>query len=237
MKRSALIPLAALALLAACKKDEAPAPAPTPSATVAAPRTLVAADLDFATLGGKIEGPQGTEVETVLSAGSRQVGSMTSFVACPEGMAVCNPATAPAGTVYTYVHRVMLAEADVEATPTDLPGDGPEVLETQTTLFRTIDPAPGFNAAVGYDSAEAQAALGSPDAITITLDEGRLIWRVTTGEGWKPGTAITFWWQSTLPPKGPQPAYLLEIDGNQARATGPYPAAAEDKPAKPARAR
>ncbi|NNC52245.1 MAG: hypothetical protein HKO08_04315, partial [Erythrobacter sp.] len=66
------------------------------------------------------------------------------------------------------------------------------------------------------------------DAISITSDDGRIIWRVVEGDGWKPGTTISFWWQSTLPPAGPADAYLLEIDGNQAIAKGPFPA--EEKP-------
>ncbi|GAB5350852.1 hypothetical protein [Qipengyuania sp. 483] len=219
-----LLILAPLALTACGDKE--PEVAPTPTPTVAQPRALASADLDLSTLGARIVGPQGDEVETLLSAGNREIGKMVSFVACPEGVTECVPGDMPADTIYTYVHQVTLADApQVE----DQPEDGPEVLESPATLFRMTNEAHGFNRAVGYSNAQALNALGSEDAISITSDGGRLIWRVTQGEGWKPGSTITFWWQSTLPPAGPSDAYLLEIDGNQAAAKGPFPT--EEKPA------
>ncbi|MAW89627.1 MAG: hypothetical protein CL575_08835 [Altererythrobacter sp.] len=219
-----LLILAPLALTACGEKE--PEVAPTPTPTVAQPRALAPADLDLSTLGAKIVGPQGDEVETLLSAGNREIGKMVSFVACPEGVTECVPGDMPADTIYTYVHQVTLADApQVE----DQPEEGPEVLESPPTLFRMTNEAHGFNRAVGYSNAQALNALGSEDAISITSDGGRLIWRVTEGEGWKPGSTITFWWQSTLPPAGPSDAYLLEIDGNQAAAKGPFPT--EEKPA------
>lgn len=225
MKRLLLIaPLA----LAACSERE-PEVAPTPTPTVAQPRTLAAADLDLATLGARIVGPQGPEVETVLSAGNLEIGKMVSFVACPKDTADCLPAEMPEGTIYTYVHQVTLAEAEGEAE--EQPADGPEVVENPPTLFRTTERVHGFNGAVGYSNAQAMEALGSEDAIAITIDDGHLIWRVVEGQGWAPGTTLTFWWQSTLPPDGPSDAYLLEVEGNQAIARGPFPP--EEKPAEP----
>ena len=219
MKR--LLLLAAPLVLAACGSSESE-PAPTPTPTPAQPRTLVAADLDLSTLGAKIVGPQGPQIETVLSAGSAQIGEMVSFVACPEGVETCEPGQMPEGTIYTYVHQITLAQNN-EATQ-DAATTGPEVVESPPTLFRTTEKAHGFNAAVGYSSAQALDALGSEDAIAITSDDGRLIWRVVEGGGWQPGSTITFWWQSTLPPAGPADAYLLEVEGSQSIARGPYPA-------------
>ncbi len=212
-----IVPLA----LAGCSQGE-PEPAPTPTPTVAQPRTLAAADLDLSTLGAKIVGPQGPEVEAVLSAGDREVGKMVSFVACPQGTDECTPGEMPEGTIYTYVHRITLAEGDADAGAET--GAGPEVVENPPTLFRTTEKAHGFNRAVGYSTAQALHALGGEDAISITVDDGRLIWRVVEGDGWTPGTTLTFWWQSTLPPAGPADAYLLEVEGNQAVARGPFPA-------------
>ncbi|MBX7540785.1 hypothetical protein K3178_07175 [Qipengyuania sp. GH29] len=206
--------------LAACSQSE-PEPKPTPTPTVAQPRTLAAANLDLESLGAKIVGPQGPEVETVLSAGNREIGKMVSFVACPAETLECKPGEMPEGTIYTYVHQVTLAEQDE---PEAEPSEGPEVVESPPTLFRMTQKAHGFNAAVGYSVAQALEALGGEDAISITSDDGRLIWRVVEGDGWKPGTTLTFWWQSTLPPAGPADAYLLEVDGNQALAKGPFPA-------------
>ena len=230
MKRLAL--LAAPFALAACGTSE-PEPAPSPTPTPAQPRTLVGADLDLSLLGAKIVGPQGPEVETVLSAGNREIGTMVSFVACPEGTTECIPGNMPEGTIYTYVHSVTLAEATADE-PEAAPSEGPEVVESPPTLFRTTAKAHGFNAAVGYAKAQAQATLGSEDAISITSDDGQLIWRVVDGSGWKPGTTLTFWWQSTLAPDGPADAYLLEVEGNQAVARGPFPAMKKAASAKTA---
>lgn len=222
---SLALPLALAAGLAGCGSDPEPTPTPTPTPTVAQPRTLVPADLDLATLGAKIIGPQGSEVETILSAGNHQIGKMVSFVACPQGVENCNPVTLPEGTIYTYVHRVSLSDTVEKAPAIEVAGTtGPEVIENPPTLFRTSQRAHGFNASIGYAKKQAEAALGVANAISITRDDGHLIWRVTDGQGWKPGTTITFWWQSTLPPKGPEDAYLLEIEGNQAIARGPFPA-------------
>ncbi|MEX0341338.1 MAG: hypothetical protein AB3N06_02020 [Erythrobacter sp.] len=228
MKHSPVV--LALVALAGCGSPE-PEPAPTPTPTVVAPRTLVGADLDLSTLGAKIVGPQGPQVETVLSANNRAVGRLVSYVACPAGITECKPGALPEGTVYTYVHMVTLAEADGAPEP----AQGPEVIETPPTLFRTTRTASGFNQSVGFSTAQAEAALGDPDAISISNDNGSLIWRVVRGPGWKPGSTVTFWWQSTLPPQGPAEAYLLEIDGNQVAASGPFPP--EDKPVEGAKPR
>ncbi|MBX7526705.1 hypothetical protein [Qipengyuania vesicularis] len=222
MKR--LLLLAPLALIGCSDRESEAEPAPTP--TVAQPRTLAAADLDLSTLGARIVGPQGPEVRTTLSAGNREIGKMVSFVACPEGTSECKPGQMPEDTIYTYVHQVTLSESEAA---NEQPAEGPEVVESPPTLFRMTGKAHGFNRAVGYSSAQALAALGGEDAISITSDDGHLIWRVVEGDGWTPGTTITFWWQSTQPPVGPADAYLLEVDGNQAVARGPYPA-----PEKPA---
>ncbi len=224
MRRFAALSLAFA--LAACGNEQ-PEPAPSPTPTVAAPRTLVAAGFDTLSLGARIEGPQGPEVATVLSAGNREIGRMVSYVACPEAVTDCKPAALPEGTVYTYVHRITLAD-EGEASPPSLAEVSGVPVEMGATLFRTTRPVVGFNHAIGYSKSEALGALGEVDAISITSDEGQLIWRVTKGEGWKPESTITFWWTSTVPPRGPEKAYAVEIDGETAAATGPFPA--EDKP-------
>ena len=222
MKRLALaLPF----MLAACG-EPAPEPAvtPTPEATIAGPRTLIAADLDLAQLGARIAGPDGDAITVELGAGDAKAGSLTSYVACPRDMTSCVPAALPRDTIYTYVHRVTLGDAGTEEERAE-PADGPEVVENAPTLFRTTRAAAGFNGALGYSQAEALAALGSEDAIKVSNDGGRLIWQVAPDARWKPGSTITFWWQSTEPPAGPQDAYLVEVEGNQTAASGPFPAA------------
>ncbi|EDL50200.1 hypothetical protein [Erythrobacter sp. SD-21] len=221
MKRVLLIaPLA----LAACSQSE-PEPTPTPSPTVAEPRTLVPAELDIDSLGAKIEGPQGPEPEAALTLGGGEIGRIVSYVACPEGVEECLPDEMPEGTVYTFVHQITLdgvSGAD--------PASGPEVVEAPPTLFRTTERAHGFNGSIGYSRSQAQAAFGSEDAIGVTVDDGRLIWRVTDTPNWQQGSTVTFWWQTTQPPAGPSDAFLLEVLGNQIAANGPFPA--EENPAE-----
>lgn len=221
-------------VLTACGSAQEPVPEPTPTATVAAPRTLIAADFDPATLGARIAGPQGAEVESTLTASGEEVGTMISYVACPEDAEICDPAQMPKDTLYTYVHRITLAEAPRtrESEEENAIADAiPNVDETGATLFRTTSAATGFNGAIGYSEDEAEAALGSREAITVSSDTGQLIWRVTSGEGWKPGGTITFYWKSTLPPGGPEEAYRLKVDDVSAEAAGPFPPQEAPEPA------
>ena len=221
MKRVLLIaPLA----LAACSQSE-PEPTPTPSPTVAEPRTLVPAELDIDSLGAKIEGPQGPEPEAPLMLGGGEIGRIVSYVACPEGVEECLPDEMPEGTVYTFVHQITLDGVSAAE-----PASGPEVVEAPPTLFRTTERAHGFNGSIGYSRSQAQTAFGSEDAVGVTVDDGRLIWRVTSTPDWQQGSTVTFWWQTTQPPAGPAEAFLLEIMGNQISAKGPFPS--EQKPAE-----
>lgn len=206
--------LAAPLALMACGEAPEPEPSPTPEATVATPRTLVAADFDPAALGAKIVGPQGAEPEAAIVADGREIARIRSFVACPRDTQECVPADMPEGTVYTYVHEITLAD-DLDPS-SGTPG---------AALFRMTRPATGFNRSVGYSRAQAEAALGQADAITVTDDAEEIIWRVTDGSGWTPGQSLTVWWQSTVPPEGPADAYSLEVRGMTASATGPFPPA------------
>lgn len=223
---------AALTLtLAACAAE--PAPEPTPTATIAAPRTLVAADFDPAALGAKIVGPKGPTPEFAIMAGGEEIARIKSFVACPKAMTACVPAELPEETVLTFVHTITPAAATASLTPKATASSAP--VEMPPLVFRMTRPAPGFNGAVGFALAEAEAALGAPNAIAITIDQGQLIWRVTGGTGWKPGAPVTVWWQTTEPPAGPQDAFELELGGETATARGPFPAADKAVERTPAR--
>jgi hypothetical protein len=196
-----------LALLAACGSPEpAPEPAPTPSATPDKPKMLVPADFALLALGARIEGPQGPEVESTFATDGETLADVVSYVACPAATDPCAPAELPAGTVYTYIHRVTPAEGVESA-----------------TLFRTARAVSGFANLVGYDMAEAASALGEDGEIDVSADNGALVWRVVGGDGWKAGETITLYWQGTLPPEGPREAYQFEADGVSALGTGPFP--------------
>ena len=208
MRRCAAL---ALLVLAACSKGPAtPSPAPsgvlTPvvAPTPDKPRTLVPADFATLRLGAKIAG---SEADGKFVSEGQTLAEVTSYVACPEGVTACDPKTLPAETVYTYVHRVTPGKA-----------------VASTTLFRTARPAAGFANGVGYDNAQAAAALGPNGEIDVSADNGALVWRVIGGDGWKAGEPITFYWQSTLPPAGTSDAYLVESDGSVAIGSGPFPA-------------
>lgn len=220
--------LLALMPLAACSAEREPAPASSPSATVAVPRTLVAADFDPATLGATV-----ADMALTDPAAGKGLARVTAIVACPKAMTACDPAAAPKGTVFTYLLTVTpQAQTPPHHPAPELSPSGSETpvapIEAPAELVRMTRPALGFNGAVGYSHAEAAAALGREDALTITLDQNQLIWRVTEGSGWAAGRPITLWWQSTLPPAKPAVSYRLEYAGKIADIRGPFPAA--DKP-------
>ena len=231
--RKSLLSLPLLALAIACS-SEAPAPEQTPSPTPTAnagPRTLVAADLADLQLGAKIVGPQGPQVTTVITASDgTTMGQMVSYVACEAGKtedgepipptenAECDPEAKPEGAVYTYVHTIGLGRPDMEAPD---PADVPE-----TMVFRMIKPAAGFNNVIGFDAALAAKTLGEKGEIKVQVEDNALIWRVVAGDGWQDGENLTFFWQSTQPPAGPDEAYQLRIDDSTALAEGPFPAPA-----------
>jgi hypothetical protein len=178
-----------LLLLAACSKGpDAPAATHSPEAvpTPDKPHSLVPADFAKIRLGAKIKGADGD-------------GKFVS-----DGQ---NLAEVPAGTVYTYVHRVT-----------------PGTTVASATLFRTARPAAGFANGVGYDNAEATAALSPNGEIDVEADNGALVWRVIGGDHWKAGEPITLFWQSTQPPAPAREAYLVETDGSVAMGSGPFPA-------------
>ncbi len=52
-------------------------------------------------------GRRDEEVRGRLTNADGAFADITSFVACPAGMDPCDPATAPAGTIYTYVHVIL----------------------------------------------------------------------------------------------------------------------------------
>lgn len=183
------------------------------------------ADLD---LGAKIVGPQGPEVKAALSNDTGNFADMTSYVACPAGMDVCEPASAPEGTIYTYVHTVFPGEDNDASTGSGEGADSSDV--EQAELFRMLAPAHGFTGNAGYSKLEAEGAVGAKVEVAVTCEEGALAWTVSAGDGgdqWGQGEPLTFYWQSTLPPAGPSDQYRLSANYTTATGAGPYPAASD----------
>ena len=226
----------ALAFVTACSSQPAsePSPTPTPAATIAAPRTLIAADFDPAMLGAHVEGVEIADAE--IGSEKTPLARIDAFVACAQGVTICEPAKLPQGTVYTYVLKVtpLTAAAKSKPSPSAAPSETASATPTEITpveapaeLVRMTRAAPEFKGAVGFSRAEAAVALGADDALTVTLDQGQIIWRVTGGSGWAAGRPITLWWQSTGAPAKPSEAYRLEYGGKRSEITAPFPP--EDK--------
>ncbi len=195
----------------------------------AAAMAAAVAPIDFAdlSLGPKIVGPQGPEVKTTLSNDAGVLADITSYVACPAGMEECDPATAPDGTIYTYVHIVYPGE---DMDPTTGAGDGTDDVDVEAaTAFFMNAPAHGFMGHAGFSKAEAIAAAGEDLEVVVTCDDqGALAWTVNPGDGgnqWEDAEPLTFFWQSTLPPAGPSAAYEIRANDVTASGQGPYPAA------------
>lgn len=225
MRRAFALPL--LAVLAACSAErEEPAPAPTPTPTATEPRTLIPADFDPASLGGRVAGIA-VEDAAVGGGDDDSLGTVSAYVACAQDIPVCDPAALPDGTVYTYVVTITPAaapEPDPSATPAATPPPVPLVRPTAPTLAMR-NRASGFDGAVGYSRAEATAALGAENALSIEIDQGRIIWRAKDGRSWQGGRPITFWWQSTRPPAEPAVTYDFVSGSDGAEITAPFPAA------------
>ncbi|KLE33614.1 hypothetical protein AAW01_02050 [Aurantiacibacter gangjinensis] len=186
---------------------------------------LPIADFADLQLGPKIVGPQGEEVVSRLTNETGAFADMTSYVACPADMDECDPATAPAGTIYTYVHIVYPGE---DNDPTTGSGDGVDASNVETTeAFRMTMASHGFNGTAGFSAGEAAAALGAIGQIVISCHEDGIAWTVEEGDGgdqWEQGEPLTFFWQSTLPPSGPANAYEVFANYTAASGEGPYPA-------------
>ena len=232
--KTAFIALPALAIaLAACSADPTD---PTNDTDLAAEDEELevaierreAGDFMDLQLGAKIVGPQGPQVSGRMTNEAGAFADITSYVACPAGMDPCDPATAPAGTIYTYVHIVYPGE---DNNPDPGSGNGNDSSNVETTeSFRMTMPSHGFTGVAGFSKAEARAAMGEVSDIIITCHENGISWSVEEGEGgdqWGQGEPITFYWQSTLPPAGPANAYEVFANYTAASGPGPHPAADE----------
>jgi hypothetical protein len=217
-----------LALAACGSADEPPTDlekAESVGAAAALARNIEAGEFLDLELGAKIVGPQGEEVTSALSNAEGNFADLRSFVACPADMTECDPATAPEGTIYTYVHVVYPGEDNEAGTGSGEGNDSSDV--ERATAFRMTRPATGFTGAAGYSKDAAMAAIGAKADVVITCDDGALVWTVSAGDGgdqWEQAEPLTFWWQSTVAPAGPVAAYAIDANYAQATGSGPYPA-------------
>jgi hypothetical protein len=229
-----LITASALALALAACSDRDPSPREVTDQEVtdlrhvnsdgeaeAAAKALPAGDLTEFTLGGRIE-----EKTQAMRNSAGNFADLRSFVACPKGMDPCNPKTAPAGTVYTYV-MVVYPGGDNDDDTGIGPGNTASDIE-RATAFRMVMPAHGFTGNAGYAKPEALAAIGRKADVVVSCDAGKIVWTVSAGDGgnqWEQKEPLTFYWQSTLPPAGLAKAYAFDADSTEAVGSGLYPAA------------
>ncbi|WP_126174835.1 hypothetical protein [Tsuneonella rigui] len=221
--------------LAACSDDPTPREVKDQEVTdlnrvdsdgeaVAAAKALLAGDFTEFTLGGRI-----TEKTQAMRNSAGNFADLRSFVACPKGMDPCDPKTAPAGTVYTYV-MVVYPGGDNDDDTGIGPGNTASDIE-RATAFRMVMPAHGFTGNAGYAKPEALAAIGPKADVIVTCDAGKLVWTVSAGDGgnqWEQKEPLTFYWQSTLPPAGLAAAYAFDADSTEAVGSGLYPTARQD---------
>ena len=229
-----LITASALALALAACSDRDPSPREVTDQEVtdlrhvnsdgeaeAAAKALSAGDLTEFTLGGRIE-----EKTQAMRNSAGNFADLRSFVACPKGMDPCNPKTAPAGTVYTYVMVVYPGGDNDDDTGI---GSGNTASDIErATAFRMVMPAHGFTGNAGYAKPEALAAIGRKADVVVSCDAGKIVWTVSAGDGgnqWEQKEPLTFYWQSTLPPAGLAKAYAFDADSIEAVGSGLYPAA------------
>ena len=181
--------------------------------------------LDFANihLGATIVGPVGPEVEaSLVGSDGRSNGDINSRVQCPPGVSECKPPMMPAGTIYTYIHEITPG-AD---RPNDKPFPKPDHMTSVTSAsqFALGMKAEGFNGAAGYSFDQAKAGTGQVDAFKVNeAADGSLVWTLAEGAVWPKGATVTFFWQTTQPPKGPGKGFTLSTDAGAGIGHGPAP--------------
>lgn len=188
------------------------------------PTEYSARDYGLLSLGGTVDGPVGPAVEASWVWQGDSLGDLTGRVDCPAGTDPCDPRTEGEATVYTYVYRVTPGNDAIN----DDPFPRPEIVRRfdDVTVFATSFAPPGFTGIAGYSFGEAEAALGAGGGFRIERrpDDGGLTFRAEGGsEPWGTGETITFFYQSTQPPKGPAGGFLLEGGGYKASGVGPVP--------------
>ena len=237
IRNFALLASTATALiLAACTEEPSGAEqadlneADTLSEAEALTESLPAMDFVGLPLGGEIERGPGKRVSTALMKGNAKFAEMTSWVACPAEMIPCDPETAPADTVYTYVYVVTPGgDNDDDTAPTSAPDSYVE----RAQFFRMTSPSPGFTGEAGYAKAEAIAAMGDGADVVMSCDGQGLGWTLNSGDGgnqWSDGEPITFFWRSTLPPAGSEGHFEITANYTDARGNGLAPLADQAVP-------
>lgn len=218
------LPILPFALaIAACSGAPVEEPAdPAEDTTLSEPMNIIA-PTDFAslTLGGTIQGPLGPEVEASLVVDGVAIGDIASRVQCPEGIDPCNPDDDEPGTIYTYIYEIRPGFDG----PNDPPFEMPEEVRPveSASSFALAFPAHGFTGVAGYAVYDAEEVLAEGFNASISCVDNRIIWSFPEESGWSTGETITFFWQTTQPPSGPDGEYRFIADEMEATGPGPMP--------------
>ncbi|NNC71891.1 MAG: hypothetical protein HKN78_03340 [Sphingomonadaceae bacterium] len=215
--------LLALAVTACAQNPSSKGDDPAEEGTTADPEDIIT-PTDFAslTLGGTVQGPLGPEVEaSFVTEDGVALGDIASRVQCPEGVDPCDPETAEDGTIYTYIYEVRPGFDG----PNDEPFPNPErVVPVESgQSFALNFPAHGFTGVAGYSVLDAQEILADGFNASISCEGDRLTWTLPAQSGWSTGETITFFWQSTQPPTGPDGEYRFVGDDMESTGMGPMP--------------
>ncbi len=197
------------------------------SVTYAAP--IDATNLSTLSLGAKITGPVGPDVETTLTftdSGGSVVGiaDLSSSVSCDVRFASDCSAIAVAGfsdVVYTYQHQIIPGVDH----PNDRPFPMPDsvVPFNGVTEFRLQFPAHGFLGVAGFDFDQVNTAIGGTSIRIEQLGDESLVWTLPDRSGWDAGESITFFWQTTQRPSGPGGVYAATNQTLSGVGNGPIP--------------
>ncbi len=190
---------------------------------------IIATDLSTLSLGAKIVGPVGPEVETTITftdPGGDVIGiaDLISSVSCDARFAADCSAAAVTGfndVVYTYQHQV-IPGMDL---PNDPPFPAPDsvIPFNDVTEFRLQFPAHGFLGVAGFDFGQTNTAINSVDIIIERLGDGSLVWTLPKGSNWDTNERITFFWQTTQRPSGPGGVYATSNQTLNGVGNGPMP--------------
>ncbi|MEO0500493.1 MAG: exosortase, PEP-CTERM interaction domain protein [Pseudomonadota bacterium] len=196
---------------------------------------VASTDLDTLARGGTIVGPVGPTVNaSILSERGEAVADIVGQVDCPAGIDPCQPAEAPEGTIYTFIYRVTPGADSTNDAP--FQPNAPVTMADGVTLFGLDFIPPGFTGVAGYSFSDVAAALDgraeeANGLMSIDVDEaaGRMVWATDAEQGWDRGETITFFFQTTQPPKGPGEGFLLEAGSVGGSGHGPVPRAIESE--------
>jgi hypothetical protein len=185
---------------------------------------VTAIDLDTLTIGPKVIGPIGPEVEsTFINSNNEGLADFVGSASCPAGFTSCVPPENPPGTIYTFIYDVTPGVDTFNDSLFPLPD--PILPLDGTTEFRLNFPASGFTGVAGFSFASAQAVLDDISVISIELlGDGSLAWNIPENAGWDSGETIRFFWQTPQRPVSPDGQFGIANSEQSGIAAGPLPA-------------